>query len=95
MEPEPLGPARLARIHEELETETVQGRANGGKVVVEATGTLRIERIEIDREAAGDREGLELLGEMLIVAVNDAIRRAKQRATEKLEVELEVDAASD
>jgi DNA-binding YbaB/EbfC family protein len=59
----------------------VSASAGGGSVKVTATGDLRISSITIDPQAV-DPEDVDMLQDMILAAVNDALEQAES-ATEK------------
>ena len=68
--------AQVAKAQEELKSETVEASAGGGAVTVKATGALEI--VEIRIAPGGDRPGRpELLADMVLAAVNEALRSAQ------------------
>ncbi|OLC19041.1 MAG: nucleoid-associated protein, YbaB/EbfC family [Chloroflexi bacterium 13_1_40CM_66_19] len=73
---------RMQRMQKELETETVEATAGGGAVTVVATGTQKLVSVRIDREAAGDPE---MLQDLVVAAVNDAMERSKEMASAKMQ----------
>src|ERR671915_39354 len=75
--------AQLARAQEELANETVEASAGGGMVTVKATGALEITEIKIAPEAI-DPDDPELLADMVLAAVNEALRSAQSLAESKL-----------
>jgi nucleoid-associated protein EbfC len=75
--------AQMARAQEELGKETVEASAGGGMVTVKATGTLQITEIKISPEAI-DPDDPELLADMVLAAVNEALRSAQSLAESKL-----------
>ena len=75
--------ARLAKAQEELESETVEASAGGGAVKVVANGKQTLESVTID-PAAVDPEDVEILQDMVLAAVNDALAKSQQLATERL-----------
>jgi len=75
--------ARLAKAQEELETMTVEASAGGGAVKVVATGKQTIESIVIDPGAV-DPDDVEILQDMVLAAVNDALAKSQELAAEKL-----------
>ena len=52
-------------------------------VTVEVTGDLRVKSIKIDPEAV-DPDDVELLSDMVLAAVNEALRSAQELASAKL-----------
>ena len=75
--------ARLAKAQEELESQTVEASSGGGMVKVVATGKQTIESIIIERDAV-DPEDVELLQDMVLAAVNDALNQSQAMAAERL-----------
>jgi nucleoid-associated protein EbfC len=74
---------QVAKAQEELAAETVEASAGGGMVTVKATGALEITEIKISPEAI-DPDDPELLADMVLAAVNEAIRAAQQLMESKL-----------
>jgi DNA-binding YbaB/EbfC family protein len=74
---------QMAKVQDELANETVEASAGGGMVTVTATGALEIKEIKISPEAI-DPEDPELLADMVLAAVNEALRSAQALAQSKL-----------
>jgi nucleoid-associated protein EbfC len=72
---------RMEKLQKELETETVEASAGGGAVTVVASGTQKIVSVRIDPDAAGDAE---MLQDLVLAAVNEALERSKEMASEKM-----------
>ena len=75
--------AQMAQAQEELKNETVEASAGGGMVTVKATGDLQITEIKISPEAI-DPDDPEILADMVLAAVNEALRSAQALAESKL-----------
>ncbi|HEY8640842.1 MAG TPA: YbaB/EbfC family nucleoid-associated protein [Solirubrobacterales bacterium] len=75
--------AEMAKAQEQLANEEVEASAGGGMVKVRMSGDLRLKSIEIDPEAV-DPEDAEILADMVMAAVNEAIRSAQELATSKM-----------
>jgi nucleoid-associated protein EbfC len=75
--------AQVAKAQEELAKETVEASAGGGMVTVKATGALELIEIKIAPEAI-DPDDPELLADMILAAVNEALRSAQALAESKL-----------
>jgi len=75
--------ADLARIQSELETARVEGSAGGGVVRVTVTGKQELVSLTIDPGAV-DPDDVELLQDLVVAAVNDALRASRQLAESKL-----------
>jgi DNA-binding YbaB/EbfC family protein len=67
--------AQMQKAQEELKNETVQATAGGGMVTVTATGDGEISEIKIDPKAI-DPDDPEILEDMVVAAVNEALRSA-------------------
>jgi len=74
---------RLMKIQEDLANETVEASAGGGVVKAVATGQQKLVSVEID-PAAIDPDDVEMLQDMIVVAVNDALTKAQELAAERL-----------
>ena len=75
--------AQMQKAQEELKNETVQATAGGGMVTVTATGGGEIKEIKIDPKAI-DPNDPEMLEDMILAAVNEAIRSAQSLMESKL-----------
>ena len=75
--------AQMAEAQQELANERVQASAGGGMVTVTASGSGEIVEIKIAPEAI-DPEDSELLSDMILAAVNEALRSAQSLAESKL-----------
>ena len=74
---------QMARVQDELASETVEASAGGGMVTVKATGAGEISEIKIDPKAI-DPDDAELLEDMVLAAVNEALRSAQALAQSKM-----------
>jgi nucleoid-associated protein EbfC len=68
---------------EELRQEVVEATAGGGAVLVKVSGDLQVREVRID-PAALDPEDAEILCEMVLTAMNDALRKAQELAEQKM-----------
>ena len=75
--------ADMAKAQEELKHEVVEASAGGGMVTVKVSGDLEVKEIRINPEAV-DPEDVELLQDMVLAAVNEAIRAAQELAASKM-----------
>lgn len=75
--------ADMMKAQEALANETVEASAGGGMVTVTITGDLQVKDIKIDPEAI-DPEDAELLQDMVLAAVNEAIRQAQELAATRM-----------
>jgi DNA-binding YbaB/EbfC family protein len=74
---------RLQQMQEELQHKVVSGSAGGGMVSVEADGRGQIKKIKIDPSLAGQSD-VEMLEDLIVVAVNDAQKKATELAQEEM-----------
>ena len=73
--------AQLQKIQEELETLIVEGTAGGGVVKITMSGKQVVDAVTIDPEAAED---IDMLQDLVAVAINDAFTKAQELAAEKM-----------
>ncbi len=75
--------SKLAAVQEELAEKTVVGSAGGDMVKVEMTGALEIVSVSIEKDMV-DPEEKDMLESLITSAVNDAIMKAKELATQEM-----------
>ncbi len=75
--------ADMVKAQEALANETVEASAGGGMVTVTITGDLQVKDIVIAPDAI-DPEDPELLQDMVLAAVNEAIRQAQELAATRM-----------
>lgn len=73
----------MARVQQELETATVEGTAGGGVVKATVTGKQELVGLVIDPSAV-DPEDVEMLQDLIMAAVNDALKSAADLAAQKM-----------
>lgn len=74
----------MARVQEELGSITVEGQAGGGAVKVTANCHLELMKVSID-PAAVDPEDMGLLEDLVLAAVNEALKNARETAAREME----------
>ena len=74
---------KMAKLQEELGERTVEASAGGGMVTVVANGRQEIVSIEIEPEVV-DPDDVEMLKDLILAAVNDALSRAKNMVNEEM-----------
>lgn len=74
---------QMQKAQNELASETVEATAGGGMVTVTANGAGEIKQIKIDPKAI-DPNDPEILEDMILAAVNEAIRSARSLMESKL-----------
>jgi len=75
--------AKMAELQEELNQRTVEASAGGGMVTVVANGRQEVLSITIDPEVI-DPNDVEMLQDLILAAVNDALNRAKEMTNEEM-----------
>jgi DNA-binding YbaB/EbfC family protein len=73
--------AQLEALKEEVGKRKVEASAGGGMVVVEANGSQEILSIKIDREVITPDDA-QMLEDLVLAAVNEALRKARVVASE-------------
>lgn len=75
--------AKVAKMQEELSARTVEASAGGGMVTVVANGGQELLSIKIDPEVV-DPEDIEMLQDLIMAAVNDALNKARTMMNEEM-----------
>ena len=76
--------ADMARAQEEIAAAEVQASSGGGMVTVTMSGSLEVKSVRIEPGAI-DPDDPELLADLVMAAVNEALRSAQQLAAQKME----------
>ncbi|HKW96044.1 MAG TPA: YbaB/EbfC family nucleoid-associated protein [Methylomirabilota bacterium] len=74
---------KMAKVQADLEQEQVQASAGGGAVKVVVNGQQKLLSIAIDPDVAGD--DVEMLQDLVVAAVNDAMDRSRELAAERMQ----------
>jgi DNA-binding YbaB/EbfC family protein len=74
--------ARMEAVQKELDSMVVEATAGGGAVKATASGSQRLLSVSIDPEAMEDRE---MLPDLIVAAVNEALDRSKELAASKMQ----------
>ncbi|HJU10422.1 MAG TPA: YbaB/EbfC family nucleoid-associated protein [Candidatus Binataceae bacterium] len=74
---------KFKQMQEEIATKTVEAESGGGMVRVTADGSMRLRNIQIEPTlvTANDKE---MLQDLIVVAVNDALRRAQELFSQEM-----------
>ncbi|HEY2473655.1 MAG TPA: YbaB/EbfC family nucleoid-associated protein [Candidatus Cybelea sp.] len=75
--------AEMSKAQEELAATIVSGSAAGGSVTVDVSCDQRVQRVKIAKEAV-DPEDVETLEDLVMVAVNDALRKANETSQKRM-----------
>lgn len=73
----------MTKAQEELKDKTVEITAGGGAIKVVASGRKEVKEIVIDPEVV-NKEDVEMLQDLIMAAVNEALRKAEEMAAEEL-----------
>jgi nucleoid-associated protein EbfC len=76
--------AEMVKAQEALADETLEVTAGGGAITIVVTGQQRIKSIKLQPEVV-DPNDLEMLQDLLVAAVNEAIERSQAYAAQKLQ----------
>ena len=74
---------RMMKIQQELEEAVVEGTAGGGVIKVEVSGQREMKSIKIDPSAV-DPDDVEMLEDLVLAAVTDAMEKAVKMNEEKM-----------
>jgi DNA-binding YbaB/EbfC family protein len=74
----------IKKVQDNLENITVEASSGGGMVKAKANCKLQILHIKIEPEVY-DEEDKEMLEDLIVAAVNQAIANAQQKANEEME----------
>ena len=73
----------MMKMQEELEQQEIEATAGGGMVTVKVTGKKVITSISIKPEAV-DPDDVEMLEDLIMVAVNDALAKVDSEAQSQM-----------
>lgn len=74
---------KLLEIRQELKKMEFEASAGGGAVKVKVNGDQEIVEVKIDKDMV-DSGDMEMVEDMVMVAINDAIKRSKDEAKNKM-----------
>ncbi len=75
--------ADMAKLQEELKSRTIDASAGGGVVTVVANGKKELVSVKID-PAAVDPEDVDMLQDLLLAAVNEAMRKVDEMSEREM-----------
>lgn len=75
--------AEVLKAQEDLKNETVEATVGGGMVTVRMSGDLQLLELKIDPQAV-DPDDVDMLQDLLLAAVNEAVRSAQELAASKM-----------
>jgi len=74
---------QMEAAQEQLKDEVVEASSGGGMVTVVVGGDMEVRLVKIDPSAV-DPSDVEILADMVLAAVNEALRMAQELAARKL-----------
>ena len=73
----------MMKAQEELESKTYEAAAGGGVVTAVVSGKKELTQVTIDPEAV-DPDDVEMLQDLIVAAVNEAMRKATEDAASSM-----------
>ena len=73
----------MMKAQEELESKTYEAAAGGGVVTAVVSGKKELTQVTIDPEAV-DPDDVEMLQDLIVAAVNEAMRKASEDAASSM-----------
>ena len=70
--------SRMAEVQERMKALEAEGSAGAGMVTARATGEGEVRKLSVDPSLLGGGEEKEVLEDLIVAAVNDAIRKARE-----------------
>ena len=74
---------QMGKLQEDLGNQTVEASTGGGMVKVVANGKRELVSLEISPEVV-DPDDIEMLQDLTLAAVNEALRKAEELATSEM-----------
>lgn len=74
---------KMAQVQEELARKSVEASAGGGMVRVTVNGQLTVSAIKVDPAVINPQDA-EMLQDLILAAVNEGLRRAREMAAEEM-----------
>ena len=75
--------SKISQLQEEMAGKKVEAGSGGGMVNVVMNGKQEVLSIQIDPEVV-NREDVEMLQDLIVAAVNEAIRKSQELMTEEM-----------
>ncbi len=75
--------SKMLKLQEEMADKTVETSSGGGMVKVAANGRQQILSIQIEKEVV-DPDDVEMLQDLILAAVNDALIKSQEMATQEM-----------
>ena len=74
---------KMTKLQEEIAKKTLEASVGGGMVTVTVNGKSEVLRIKIEPQAV-DPEDIEMLEDLVVAGVNEALRKAQEMMTEEM-----------
>ncbi|MDD3800632.1 YbaB/EbfC family nucleoid-associated protein [Desulfuromonas thiophila] len=74
---------KMARVQQELEQRELEASAGGGMVTARVNGKQQVLALTIDPSVV-DPQDVEMLQDLVLVAINEAIRQSQQMVQEEM-----------
>jgi len=75
--------SKMLKLQEEMADKTVETTSGGGMVKVVANGRQQVLSIQMEKEVV-DPDDVEMLQELILAAVNDALIKSQEMATQEM-----------
>jgi DNA-binding YbaB/EbfC family protein len=75
--------SKMLKLQEEMADKTVETTSGGGMVKVVANGRQQVLSIQIEKEVV-DPDDVEMLQDLILAAVNDALIKSQEMATQEM-----------
>ncbi|MGM0445834.1 MAG: YbaB/EbfC family nucleoid-associated protein [Bacillota bacterium] len=75
--------AKMSKMQEELENKTYEATSGGGAVKALVNGKKEVLDLQIDKDVV-DPEDVEMLEDLILAAVNEAMREATEELNDKM-----------
>jgi len=75
--------SKMLKLQEEMADKTVETSSGGGMVKVVANGRQQVLSIQIEKEVV-DPDDVEMLQDLILAAVNDALIKSQEMATQEM-----------
>lgn len=75
--------SKMLKLQDELSERTVETSSGGGMIQIVANGKQQIVSIRIEKEVV-DPEDIEMLEDLLLAAVNDALAKAQEMVSSEM-----------
>ena len=75
--------AKISQLQEEMAEKTIEASSGGGMVNIVMNGKQQVVTIRVDPEVV-NREDIEMLQDLIVAAVNEAIRRSQEMMAEEM-----------